>query len=186
MSNSIYLLRHAETKIDRRKSVRNWDLTESGKLSCMELAKSQVFSKIEGIVHSSENKAKETADFIAHETGAETYVLDEFDEIKRNRKGFLTTEEYRALVRKTLTNWERPVQDWESGEDALTRFMDGIRRTNIMFHHKNILIVSHGLVLTLYFSALTHFQKIAYERWAQLNFLSWGLVRDGRVLIDIV
>jgi broad specificity phosphatase PhoE len=172
--------------MDRRKSVRNWDLTEAGRLSSMELAKSQVFSKIEGIVHSSENKAKETADFIANETGAETYVLDEFDELKRNHKGFLTNEEYRGRVREALTNWEQPVSDWESGEDALTRFMDGIRRTNMMFHNKNILVVSHGLVLTLYFSSLTHFQKIAYERWAQLKFLSWGLVRDGHVLIDIV
>ncbi|MHA1135923.1 MAG: histidine phosphatase family protein [Candidatus Thorarchaeota archaeon] len=186
MSNSIYLLRHAETKIDRRKSARNWDLTEAGRLSALDLAKSQAFSKIEGIVHSSEKKAKQTADFIAAETGAETYVLDEFDELKRNHKGFLATEDYRKLVREALTNWEKPVQDWESGEDALTRFMDGIRRTNMMFYNKNILVVSHGLILTLYFSALTHFWKIAYERWAQLKFLSWGLVRDDKVLIDIV
>ncbi|MHA1864470.1 MAG: histidine phosphatase family protein [Candidatus Thorarchaeota archaeon] len=186
MSNSIYFLRHAETKIDRRKSVRNWDLTEAGTLSSMELAKSQVFSKIEGIVHSSENKAKQTADFIANETGAETYVLEEFDELKRNHKGFLENEEYRARVRLTLTDWENNVPDWESGEDALARFIDGVRRTNMMFHNKNVLVVSHGLVLTLYFSALTHFWKIAYERWAQLKFLSWGLVRDDRVLIDIV
>ena len=186
MSNSIYLLRHAETKIDRRKSVRNWDLTEAGELSSLDLAKSQVFSKIEGIVYSSENKAKQTADFIANETGADTYVLDLFNDLKRNHKGFFSNKEYRARVRETLTNWEQPVQDWESSDDALSRFMDGIRRTNMMFHNKNILVVSHGLVLTLYFSTLTHFRKIAYERWAQLKFLSWGLVRDDKVLIDIV
>ena len=117
---------------------------------------------------------------------ADTYVLDEFDELKRNHKGILTNDEYRARVRAALTNWEQPVEGWESAEDALSRFMDGIRRTNLMFHNKNILVVSHGLVLTLYFSALTHFWKIAYERWTQLKFLSWGLVRDDKVLIDIV
>jgi broad specificity phosphatase PhoE len=186
VSNSIYLLRHAETKIDRRKSVRNWDLTEAGMLSAQDLAKSQVFSKIEGIVHSSENKAKQTADFFADTTGADTYVLDEFDELRRDHKGFLTSEVYRAKVRKALTDWAHPVQDWESCGDALARFVEGIRRTNMMFHGKNILVVSHGLVLTLYFSSLTHFQNIAFERWVQLKFLSWGLVTDGRVLIDIV
>jgi len=186
MSNSIYLLRHAETKIDSNKSARDWELTEAGTLSSMELAKSHVFSKIEGIVHSSENKARTTADIIAKETGAETYELEEFDELKRNNKGFLTNEEYRALVKEILTNWEQPVQDCESGTDALARFTDGIRRTNMMFYNKNVLIVSHGLVLTLYFSTLTHFRKIAYERWTQLKFLSWGLVRDTNVLIDIV
>ena len=186
MSNSIYLLRHAETKIDRRKSARNWDLTEAGILSSKELAKSQVFSKIDGIIHSSENKAKQTADIIANEITAETYELEDFDELKRNHYGSLSNVEYRALVREALTNWEQPVSGWESGEDALARFIEGIRRTNMMFYNKNILVVSHGLVLTLYFSSLTHFRKIAFERWAQLKFLSWGLVKDGKVLIDIV
>ncbi|MCJ7817935.1 MAG: phosphoglycerate mutase family protein, partial [Candidatus Thorarchaeota archaeon] len=173
-------------KIDLRKSARNWDLTEAGKLSSMELSKSQAFSKIDGIIHSSENKAKQTADIIAKETGVETYELEEFDELKRNHNASLTNEEYRALVRETLTNCEQPVTNWESGEDALARFMEGIRRTNMMFYDKNVLVVSHGLVMTLYFSSLTYFRKIAYERWAQLKFLSWGLVRDGKVLIDIV
>ena len=98
--------------MNRRKSIRNWDLTEAGRLSAQELAKSQVFSKIEGIVHSSENKAKQTADFIAAATGVDSYVLDEFDELKRNHKGYLTEQEYRARVRETLTDWDQPVQDW--------------------------------------------------------------------------
>ena len=186
MTNSIYLLRHAETKIDSSKSTRDWEITESGMFATKELAKSQVFSKIEGIVHSSENKARMTADIIAKEVGADTYELEEFDELKRDHKESLTNVEYRALVRGALTDWGQPVQGWESGEDALARFMEGIRRTNMMFYDKNILVVSHGIVLTLYFSSLTHFWKIAFERWAQLKFLSWGLVRDDNVLIDIV
>jgi broad specificity phosphatase PhoE len=186
VSNSIYLLRHAEPKIDRRKAARNWNLTKAGILNSTDLAKSHVFSKIEEILHSSENKAKQTADCIANEIGVDTHELDEFDELKRNHRGFLSKEEYTARVRDILVNWEQSVLDWESGENALSRVIDGIRRTNIMFHNKNILVISHGLVLTLYFSFLTNFQKIAYERWLQLEFLSWGLVRDDRVLIDIV
>jgi broad specificity phosphatase PhoE len=152
----------------------------------MELAKSQVFRKIEGIVHSSEEKAKQTADIFANELKVMTYELPEFDELNRDHKGFLTSEEYRAHVRLTLTEWGNNVPDWESGDDALSRFLEGIRRVNLMFHNKEIMIVSHGIVLTLYFSTLTHFWKIAYERWAQLKFLSWGLVIDDKVLIDIV
>jgi len=186
MSNSIYLLRHAETKMDFSKSPRDWELTESGILSAMELAKSQVFSKIEGIVHSSENKARMTAEIMAKEIGIDIYELEEFDELKRNHQGSLTNKEYRVLVRETLKDWERPVQDWESGKTALSRFMEGIRRTNMMFDDRNILVISHGIVLILYFGSLTHFWKITYERWAQLKFLSWGLVRDNHVLIDII
>ena len=186
MSNSLYFLRHAETKLRHDIPVREWNLTRAGRQSTLELAESQVFSKIEGIIHSSEKKAKQTADIIAKTLAVETYELPELDELRRNHNGLLTNDEYRARVRLTLIDWEKNVPDWESGEDALSRFMEGVRRINIMFHSKNILVVSHGLVLTLYFSALTHFWKIAFERWAQLKFLSWGLVRDDKVLIDIV
>lgn len=186
MTNSIYLLRHAETSIDLTKPARDWSLTEAGRISTVELSKSQVFSKMEGIIHSSENKARETADIIADELQVQTYELPELDELRRDHTTQLTNEEYRARVLQTLTNWEKPAPEWESGEDALDRFLEGIRRINLMFDNKDILVVSHGIVLTLYFSALTHFWNIAYERWAQVKFLSWGLVRGDRVLIDIV
>ena len=186
MSNSLYFLRHAETQIQQDKPAREWNLTKSGERSTLELAESQVISKINWIIHSSEMKARQTADIISNVINVEKYELPEIDELRRDHKGLLSKEEYRARVRLALTDWEQNVPDWESGEDALSRFMEGVRRINIMFHDKNILIVSHGLILTLYFSSLTHFWKIAYERWTQLKFLSWGLVRDDKVLIDIV
>ena len=185
MSNSLYFLRHAETKIKPEVPAREWNLTKVGRLSTQELVESQTFDKIDGIIHSSEKKAKQTANYFAKAFNVETYELPEIDELKRNHEGTLTNEEYRARVRATLTNWEHNEPGWESGETALSRFKEGVRRINIMFHDMNILVVSHGLVLTLFFSDLTNLRNIAYERWAQLKFLSWGLVRDNRVLIDI-
>ncbi|MGY5858691.1 MAG: histidine phosphatase family protein [Candidatus Thorarchaeota archaeon] len=186
MSNSLYFLRHAETKIKPEKPVREWNLTRAGRLSTLDLVESKVFDKMEGIIHSSENKAKQTANILAKALNVDSYELPEIDELNRNHGGFLTNEEYRARVRATLSNWDNNEPGWESANDALRRFLDGVRRTNIMFHNKNILVVSHGLVLTLYFSFMRSLRSIAYERWAQLKFLSWGLVRENRVLIDIV
>ena len=185
MSNSLYFVRHAETKIRLEKPVREWNLTKAGRLRTQDLVESQVFDKIDGIIHSSEKKAKQTANIFAKAINVETYELPEIDELTRNHEGSLTNEEYRARVRATLTDWEHNEPGWESGETALTRFKEGVRRINIMFHDMNILVVSHGLVLTLFFSDLTNLLNIAYERWAQLKFLSWGLVRDNKVLIDI-
>ena len=186
MTNSIYFLRHAETKIDPNRPIREWDISEAGRRSTIALSKSEVFSKIEGIIHSSENKAKQTADIFADVLDLQTYELPELDELHRDHETPLTNEEYRECVFQTLTDWETNVPEWESGEDALDRFLEGIRRINLMFSNKDILVVSHGIVLTLYFSALKHFWNIAYERWALLKFLNWGLVRDDRVLIDII
>jgi len=186
VSNSIYFLRHAETAVNPSLPAHEWVITPNGIQKARELAKSEVFGKIEGIVHSSEKKAWQTADIFAQELDVEIYEIPELSELQRYHGGLLSSEEYRSLVRDALTDWDHNVHGWESGTEALHRFVEGVKRINIMFYSRNILAVSHGLVLTLYFCQLRDFQSIAYERWTQMPFLAWGLVRDGRILIDII
>jgi broad specificity phosphatase PhoE len=183
VSNSLYFLRHAEAAIDPSVPIAEWSVTSAGLQQTHELATSEVFEKIEGIVHSSEKKARQTADVFAKYLDVELYELTEFDELQQ---GVLASQEYRVRVRATLTDWDRGVPGWESGSEALRRFSEGVKRINIMFYSRNILVVTHGLILTLYFCELRNLQSIAYERWTQLPFLAWGLVREGRVLIDVI
>ncbi|TFG31085.1 histidine phosphatase family protein [Candidatus Thorarchaeota archaeon] len=186
MSNSIYFLRHAETKIDLSIPVREWSLTADGINLTQMLSRESVFENIKGIVHSSERKAQQTAEIFAKELSIPTYEIPELDELRRNHQGKLSQDEYRSCVRETLTKWDTNTSLWESANDALNRFKEGVRRINIMYHNNDVLAVSHGMVLILYFSSLRNLENIAYERWSQLAFLSWGLVRDGKVLIDII
>ncbi|MFW9963524.1 MAG: histidine phosphatase family protein [Candidatus Sifarchaeia archaeon] len=186
MTNSLYFLRHAETRVDLSVPAHEWSITDVGKLLTKELAKSQQLSAIDGIIHSSELKARQTAEIFAEGLDVQMYQISGFDELKREHEGKLTEEEYRDRVKRTLTNLDESVIGWESGADALKRFEDSVRKIDIMFHQKNILIVTHGIVLSLYFSKLRKFLSIAFERWSQLEFLAWGLVRDSRVLVDIV
>ncbi|MGD9397748.1 MAG: histidine phosphatase family protein [Candidatus Thorarchaeota archaeon] len=186
MTNSLYFLRHAETKFDLAKPAREWSITEEGAKLAKELAASDKLSVIDGIIHSSEDKAKQTAEIFAEGLDVQMYQLSGLDELAREHEGKLTEQEYRDRVRRTLSDLENNVLGWESGASALERFEDSVRKVDIMFHQKNVLIVSHGIVMTLYFNKLKGFEGIAYERWSQLKFLAWGLVREGRVLVDIV
>ena len=186
LTNSLYFLRHAETQEDESIPVRDWIITKAGIDLTRELAKAEAFSEIHGIIHSSEGKARQTAEIFAEGLDVQMYQLSGLDELSREHEGALTYEEYRDRVRKTVSNPEKNVLGWESGASALKRFEDAVRKIDIMFHRKNVLIVSHGIVLTLFFCKLKKFEAIAYERWSQLKFLSWGLVRDGRVLVDLV
>ena len=186
MTNSLYFLRHAETKVDLSSPVRDWPITVEGTELARGLSKSDKFSEIDGIVHSSEGKARQTAEAFAEGLDVQKYQLSGFDELRREHEGKLTDQEYRDRVRRTLSDLEGSVPGWESGTSALKRFEDAARKIDIMFHRKNVLIISHGIVLTLYFCKLKSFEAISFERWSQLKFLAWGLVRDGRVLVDIV
>ncbi|OLS30130.1 MAG: phosphoglycerate mutase GpmB [Candidatus Thorarchaeota archaeon AB_25] len=186
MTNSLYFLRHAETKEDESTPVRDWRITDAGIDLTRELVRSEKFGEIHGIIHSSEGKARQTAEVFAEGIDVQMYQLSGLDELSREHEGALTYEEYRDRVHTTLRDPEKSVPGWESGASALKRFEDAVRKVDIMFHRKNVLIVSHGLVLTLYFCKLKNFESIAYERWTQIKFLAWGLVREGRVLVDLV
>ncbi len=165
---------------------REWSITSDGLEKTKELASKEAFEEIQGIVHSSEKKARQTADAFSEGLDLQMYALSGLDELKREHEGALTDEEYRARVRETLMNMDDNAPGWESGAAALGRFESAVNKINMMFHRKNILVVSHGIVLTAYFCKLKNFQSIAFERWSQLKWLNWGLVRGGRVLIDIV
>ncbi|MFX1482964.1 MAG: histidine phosphatase family protein [Promethearchaeota archaeon] len=186
MLNSVYFLRHAETEVDLNIPVREWSITSEGRTESRELASTDAFGVIEGIVHSSEKKARQTADVFAEGLDVQMYELPDFDELRREHEKSIREDEYRVKVRATLTNMESNVPGWESGSEALRRFESGVKKIGLMFHRKTLLVVSHGIVLTAYFCKLKGFEAIAYERWNQLKWLSWGLVRGDRVLIDIV
>jgi broad specificity phosphatase PhoE len=172
--------------VNLAKPARDWHITKDGALLAKELAKSEKFSEINGIIHSSEGKAKQTAEAFAEGLNVQMYQLSGLDELARNHEGKLNDEEYRERIHSVLRDPESSVPGWESGVSALKRFEDAVRKVDIMFHRKNVLIVTHGIVLTLYFCKLKNLQSIAYERWKQLKFLAWGLVREGRALVDIV
>ena len=186
MSNSIYFLRHAESKVDTSKPIRIWTLTRAGIQATKELAKENAFSKIDVIVHSSEKKARKTAEILAKELNAPIYELPELDELKREHKELLTDEDYRNRVRQTLTEWDTHAPSWESARSCLQRMLDGIRHINIMFFSNNILAVSHGIAMTILFAHLKRLESIAFERWSRLSYLGWGLVREDRVLVDLI
>jgi broad specificity phosphatase PhoE len=145
-----------------------------------------MFTKIEAVIHSSERKAKQTADVFAERLRANLYEIPEFNELGRPAGPLLSNREYRLYVRETLTDWEHNHHGWESGRDALQRISSAVEQVNITFHDKTILVVTHGIILTLYFSQLLNLQSTAFERWTRMPFLAWGLARDGHVLIDII
>ncbi|MBN2230528.1 MAG: histidine phosphatase family protein [Candidatus Thorarchaeota archaeon] len=186
MSNSLYFLRHAETNIDTSIPPHEWSISSDGLTRTKELAKLNVFQKIDGIVYSSEKKAYQTAEVFAKELPVDIYELSEFSELRRKHESNLSETDYRRRVREVLTHWDSSIHGWESVTEALGRITDAVTRINRMFYNKNVLVVSHGLLLTIYFCHLKNFQSIAYERWSQLSFLAWGLVQDGHVLIDII
>ncbi len=181
----IHLLRHAETRLDSNVPADRWHISEEGMESARILASSGVFDEVDMIVTSDENKALETAEPFAKRIDAEIIRNSSFNELDRGTGPFTSREEYLERVRTALGAPESSTSGWEVAANALGRFTKGIDAFESGTGARSILLVSHGLVLSLYFAHLLN-AKDVYERWRRLGFCYWGTVRGGKVLKDIV
>ncbi|MFX0043566.1 MAG: histidine phosphatase family protein, partial [Candidatus Hodarchaeota archaeon] len=60
-NNTIILLRHGETKVDENVQISKWFLTVRGKKEATNVSKLDIFSDIDIIITSDEEKAYQTA-----------------------------------------------------------------------------------------------------------------------------
>lgn len=101
-------------------------------------------------------------------------------------RGFLEKEEFDGTIRFALTHLDDSLHGWETAAHALQRFEKAINRIDLKYSGKNILIVSHGCVLSLYFAKLLGELNEVYERWSRTAFCSYGIAKKGKVVKDIV
>ncbi len=130
-------------------------------------------------------KAVLTGEIVAERLGCEIVKCKKFRELDRGKSPVLAREEYEARVRRAMALPDQRVEDWESAEHAIARFKTGIEKVESE-KQEATLIVSHGIILTLYFSELKNESKNAFERWSQLAFCAWGLTEGSTVLRDII
>lgn len=186
MSNNIlYFLRHAETEKNPNIPAIKWSLSTLGMGQAKKTAESGFFKDLDVVISSGEEKAFQTAKPVAESLGKEIIRMTEFNEVKRGDK-FLTKEEFEKLKHEKLEDLDCKKDGGESGHEALTRFESGIDKINKLYSGKNILIVSHGTILALYFAKITNDFANIYKRWQATGFCSWGKIRNNIVERDIV
>ena len=180
--NTFYLLRHGKVCTDKNKPPKEWPLSREGIRQVFELAKNRTFENVNFIYSSEEEKAVHTAQIIADLNRKKVLKLSNFDELNRNR----FVENYESAIGEAFSNINKSRSNWESCLSALHRFKEGIELMNMKYKSEQILIVSHGIVLTLHFAFLKGEMDKLFFRWKKLNFLCWGVVKDSTVVKDIV
>jgi len=98
MTNTFYLLRHAEPRVNRNSPVHEWNLSARGRLQAEEISLSGFFDDIDIVISSYEKKACRTAKPIADKLGKEIVRKKELNELDRSRGGFLEAEVYNKAI----------------------------------------------------------------------------------------
>lgn len=187
MNNTFILLRHAQTLIDLSIPTEKWKISEQGEKKIKKLVETGIFDDVELLFSSDEEKAVKTIEHLSKRIGKKPIISSSFREIYRGKENIQTQEKYERVIEKILVDNNFRYKDWESTETAINRFKKGILSIDERNQNRKILIVSHGLILTIYFANILKCpSRIIFERWKKTEFCGWGIVKDEKVIKDIV
>ena len=187
MNNTYVFLRHALTTIDKELPAEKWVISDKGIEEICNVVSLGKFDDVDVIISSSEKKAIQTAFYLSERIEKEINLNPNLKELDRGEEVIETQEDYETKVWRIFDNPSECSFGWETAEGALGRFKRGISRIENTYSNKKIFIVSHGIVLTLFFGELLGLEKEElFPRWKKLKFCAWGTVIDGKVDRDIV
>ncbi len=187
MNNSISFLRHAKTIIDQNTPVDNWEISNNGKEKMSKITSSGIFDDIDIIISSEEKKAIQTAAFIAERLEKKIITYSDFNELRREGGYIAGKSEYEKQVRLIFEEGCSEIKKWETAGSALNRIKRATDLIDKKYTNMKILVVSHGIILSLYFGYLLDVKKEEYfERWRRMEFCGWGIIKNKKVIKDIV
>jgi broad specificity phosphatase PhoE len=183
--SKIIFFRHAKTAIDLKK--KEWELSEEGKRETREMIQPEGFKGVDLIITSEEKKAIQTAEILNEKLQKEIIETMGLEELHRKGKMITSKQRYEEIVKKVLEEPQYRFQEWETSAEALKRFESAIKKLKEKYSEQTILIVSHGIVLTLYFGKLLDCStKELFRRWKKLTFNAYGITEKGMIMEDII
>jgi broad specificity phosphatase PhoE len=152
---TVYYIAHPEVLVDPEIPVPLWDLSAEGHRR-LRIALSQPWIQtIEAIFSSHEQKAKTTAQYIAHHIGVKVTTMESLGEIDRSSTGYLPHKEHIQVAKACFAHPEESVRGWERAVDAQKRSAQAVNKAiEIAPRGVNIAIVAHGGVGTLLLSRI--------------------------------
>ena len=160
-----YVIRHAEVVVDPNLPSDQWDLSPEAETSIRRISRSIEGTTASHIYHSPENKAYNTAKFIGDIFGIPTETSFNLREVERTFR-FLPDDTFNLLIAEYLEG--KGAGAFENYKIAQTRVAKCFSNVVSKNHGRDVILVSHGLILTILYSYLLQ---------RQLNWIDWKNIR---------
>ena len=181
----LILVKHSLPEIIEDVPAREWHLSEAGRVRACELAGRLILYQPEVIVSSVEPKARETASILAENVGLEFQIVDGLHEHDRSQSPYYSKTEFQNLVREFFAKPAALIFGSETANEALVRFRQAVDVVLSFHHDKNVVVVAHGTVISLYVSWLTGCD--GYDLWKELGLPSFVVFDiQSKTLIETV
>jgi len=187
MENTIVFLRHAKVKKELESPSEKWVLSDEGVKIIEEIVTTGIFDDVEVIISSAQKMCIQTSYFLADRLGKEIITNSDLDEIDKGTIFIEHPEDYKQQIKEVFENPNESIREWEPASVALKRYQRGMDIINRDYSHQKILIVSHGIVMNLYFNyLLKESQDKLLQRYLSLKSCAWGVVIGNTVEKDFV
>jgi len=153
---------------------RDWRLSDDGRRRAEMLAR-HVATWVSGpalLATSDEPKARETAGVLGAALGLIPRVVPDLREHDRTGVAYLQGEDFAAAVARFFAHPEERVFGAESAAESLARFSSAVSGLTAAAPPGDILIVTHGTVLSLFVAATTGADAAAFWRSLPLPALA--------------
>ena len=178
----LVLIKHSLPSIDRTKPAAAWQLSPEGVERCRRLAPYLTDFLPAVLVSSVEPKARATADHVVERLALTATTADGLEEQHRVTAPFLS---YSAFQRAMRRLFERPAElvfGEETAEAASTRFSMAIDRLLTEHQDRNVLVVTHATVISLYLGRYAGTDPYAW--WEKLGLPSFVVVDRDTMRIE--
>jgi broad specificity phosphatase PhoE len=182
--NYLILVKHSLPETVKDIPAREWSLSEDGRILARKLAGKLRQYQPEIIVSSVEPKAQQTAEIIGDSLGLKFIVAGDLHEHDRSQSPFYSPDEFQSLVQELFEKPDTLVFGNETANRALMRFRESIHSILKSYNGKNIMVVSHGTVVSLFVSWLTGIN--GYLLWKELGLPSFVVLdMQSKTLLKI-
>lgn len=149
----LILARHANPEIIDEVHSTRWRLSAEGIVNARKMAKDLVQYAPCQIVSSEERKAQETAEIIAEVIGGAVKTAAGLQEHERSVWPLMSREAFRARVAEIFQQPANALYGPESATAAKKRFVEAVQQLVHRQKDGNLIIVSHGTVMSLFVAA---------------------------------
>jgi 2,3-bisphosphoglycerate-dependent phosphoglycerate mutase len=150
LSNTLILIRHSQSQPQPDHPASQWPLTEAGRQRCSALAARLAAYTPDLIVTSRERKASETGALVAAQLGLPVSSAEGLHEHMREHIGWLPNPDFEHAVAAFFMRPDVLVFGEETAAQAGARFDAAVQTVLASHPGKNVAIVAHGTVITLF------------------------------------
>lgn len=186
MANLI-LIKHATPVKDPERPSHEWELSDAGRAQAISLVKDLQEAQLsfEFVFTSNEPKAEETGQIIAAEFDRPMQVVADLQEHDRSNVPVMPTREFISSVALFFREQDRLVLGRETARDAKARIARAIEKLVRENDGKDIAVVSHGTVLSLF--AGDFLKEDPFQLWRRMGLPSYiAMDWEKREVIRVV